>query len=627
MTIDEILVEAYEAAKESNVIIMKNGDKNRKDNYGLHDLYSETCKMFRSIRNHAVKGVFPEELFEYRSPNQTDEEAKYIKNNYKQVTLPIFLDYQNTITRPFGDGNWSIHYNEKDENQKYKKDRLSFKEYIESQIPIYGSLEFFIKSIVPSTKTIDANGFIAVRPKEIEYTQDLETNEFVVDSQILVKPTLFYFDSPSVIDYEEEQWYLFRSGEHSVVTDGADKQSETGTVFELYTKQGIYFIIQTGKKQNNEFIIEPFFDTTELPVVQLRGIPTIKDESILWQSPFLYATDILDLVAVNSNWLQASINKCVFPNVVMFGSPCEFRDTEGNICNGGRIINGDGKETTCKQCGGSGLKSRLSPLGTMLLQPTTKFKDGEEKTTQDPLRFISPEVHTLEFQMKKIESDEMKAKAILHIRNKNSSAKSVGDVTATEIFDDAKGMTAFVKPISDQTFNIYEFCLNQIGLQRYGSEFKKPTLVYPKSFDFKTPEDYLKDLTDGIKNNLHPALIQLIIMQYVSAYYSDSVSTTKMFTLISYADRLFGLGQDEVNMKLAKGTCAKWEDILHTSILYFISELEREDPKFLEKDLTTQIEMLVEKAKEAELEINPVSNMYNDLLPPNPIPEPVPPVN
>ena len=49
------------------------------------------------------------------------------------------------------------------------------------------------------------------------------------------------------------------------------------------------------------------------------------------KSPFIYSTDLLDLVLVNSNWLQASINKCVFLNVIMYGSPCNFKDTDGNL--------------------------------------------------------------------------------------------------------------------------------------------------------------------------------------------------------------------------------------------------------------------------------------------------------
>lgn len=615
MTEEEIFITALDSARKSNEKIMKFNHEKGDYDFGLHSLYKDTVKMMRDIRNHAVKGIFPRELYEHRSPNQSEKEAIYIEKNHKQITLPTFLEYVNTICRPFGDGNWNIKYSEK-EPDKFATAGTTFKEYVETEIPTYGSLEFFIKSIIPATKTIDANGFITVRPKSIEYVTD-ESGELVVDSVALYEPTMFYFDSTSVINYEDNEWYLFLSPEKSIVKN-YNKEVREGTVFELYTEEGIYKIKQYGLKSENLFTLELFFEVTELPVKQLLGIPTIKGEQILWNSPFLYAVDILDVVDINYNWKQASINSCVFPVKVMYGSPCEFRDSEGYACNDGHIINGEGIKRDCPSCSGIGLKSRVSAIGTLLLNPVTKFDTGEINSTQDPLRYISPEVHTLEFLAKQIESDEMKARAILHLRNKNSSSRTVGDVTATEIFDDSKSMTAFVKPISDQIFDIYDFCLEQIGIQRYGEEFEKPVLTYPKSFDFKTPEDYLKDLSEAINNNLNPAIVEMIILQYVNSYYSDSPTITKVFTLIANADRLFGIAMAEINLQLTKGTVSKWQSILHTSILIFITDAEREDNDFLNKPLQVQIDTVVTRAKKEESEISPVTTTIKDLLPPAP---------
>ena len=67
------------------------------------------------------------------------------------------------------------------------------------------------------------------------------------------------------------------------------------------------------------------------------------------------------------------------------------------ICGSDGKIFADGHEKTCPSCNGTGLKSRLSPLGTMLISPSTKFDAGEVGATQDPLRFVSPDVTTLEF--------------------------------------------------------------------------------------------------------------------------------------------------------------------------------------------------------------------------------------
>jgi hypothetical protein len=97
---------------------------------------------------------------------------------------------------------------------------------------------------------------------------------------------------------------------------------------------------------------------------------------------------------------------------------------------------------------------------------------------------------------------------------------------------------------------------------------------------------------------LPPAYIQKLLEQYIYQFYSDNEKTLSIFKLIIEADRLFGISSDEINMQLAKGTVEKWESVLHTSVLNFITKSIQDDPKFLEQDIKTQIEKLEAMAKE-----------------------------
>ncbi len=612
MTEQEIIDKSIVLSIEANKKLSK-----KVNDICLHDLYKHSVEMAENISYHAVKGVFPKKLFEHRSPNETKLESDYIEKNYKQLTLPVFIDYLSTIGRPLGDGNWGIDY--KKDASEYSASDLTFQNYVEYKLPIYGSLENFVKFILPSIKSIDANAFIAIRPKEIPYVQN-EFGEKLVDSNKLYEPTIHYFESKDVIDFEQSEYYLFLSKMKSDVEYGGKKQ-KVGNVYELYTDNAIYFIIQNGLKTDNSFNVEIFYqhDLKKCPVHQMMGIPQLVNDKILWQSPFLYSTDLLDLVTTNGNWEQAMINSCVFPVKVMFGSKCEFRDSYGNICQDGKLLH-EGKESTCSSCNGQGLKSRISPLGTLLINPTTKFEQGEEKATQDPLKYISPDVTTLEFIHKKVESDTLKARSILHLRNKNTNVvTNDGTVTATEILDDSKGMYAFIKPISDQIFTIYEFCLNTIGRQRYGDKFEAPELSYPKTFDFKSAEDYLNDISNATANNLPPSFIQAALMQYINAYYGDNQNTNRIFKLVISADRLFGLSQDDINMKLARGTVSKWEDILHSSSLNFINDSILSDEKFIEKPIEEQVLILQDIAKMKQLEIEGKPLDLNAALLPTPL--------
>lgn len=566
---------------------------------GIHPLYDISVEMMKSISYHAKKGMFPESLFTDSSPNSTPQEILYIKENYKQPTLTVFVDYIGTITRPWGDGNWSIVY--KEDASSFIKIGSTFQRYVEKELPKYKSLEDFMKFVLPSIKTIDSMGFVGVRPMAIDYVVN-ESGKEVIDSRELFKPTIFYYDSAKVIDYSENEYFMFLSREKSVTIDGKE-----GLIFELYMKGEIYFIRQIGNQRDYKFEAIEYFttpDSQEIAVHQLMGIPTIPDtdtESLLWQSPFLYATDNLDLVLINSNWLQASVKKCVYPHVVMLGNDCDFKSKEGQPCIEGSVKDLEGRKSVCPQCNGSGLKSRLSPLGVLLIKPSSRFSDGDSKSTgtsTPPLQFISPDVESLRFLKSKIAEDELRGRSILKLRNKNSAVITKDDVTATEVRDDEKSMTAFVKPISDQSFTLYEFFLRNIGIQRYAGAFQQPMLSSPKTFDFKSPEDYLKDISDAMTNNLPPSFQQTLLHQYIAAFYGDNTKTIAIFKLIMKADRLWGLTQDEINMKMAKQTISKWQDVLHSSAIYFINELLEKNPKFLDQEIKTQIEELQKLAKE-----------------------------
>lgn len=611
MTIEEILSQV-----EATIIAVskRTANSRHKKIEGVHPLYKDACDMAEHISYHAVKGEYPEKLFENRSPNQTEREADYIRKNYKQYTLPEFMDYINTITRPFGDGNWNIIY--RDEEKIFVDAEKTFQQYVEHELPIYGSLEEFIKSVLPTLKSIDANGYLGIRPKEINYVYD-ENGELVIDSQSLYEPTIYFYKSEDVIDYVDGEYYLFLSQEKSVVKTAGGLKKE-GAIYELYTENEVYFFRQIGLKSDNKFEAILYFthNAGKCPVIQTKGVPKLQDNSILWQSPFVFGVDLLDLVATNSNWLQFSVNKCVFPMTIMYGSPCEFKDENGTVCQDGYLGQfTEGGQKTCPSCSGTGLKGRLSPVGTLLIKPNSKTEDGEQQSSQPPLSYVSPEVSSLEFIEKKIDKDTVKARQILKLRNRNSVV-SGQPITATEIFDDSKGMTAFIKPIIDQIFQIYEFCLKTIGFQRYGDKFKGYELTYPKSYDFKSPEDYLNDLTNAINNSLPPAFIQTLLYQYISSYYGDNEDTSIIYKIVSRADRLFALKQDEINMKMSKGTVAKWEDILHSSVLTFVNDSITADPKFIDKDITEQVKIVQDMAKKVEQDNSVSTTLYNSLIQP-----------
>lgn len=560
------------------------------------EYYSITHQAER-IRVHAEPGIFPEELFLMRSPNMIQKEFDYIKGNFKQTSLPVFIDFINTLGRCFADDNWNLTYEKGDELQ----------EYLEKKIARLGSLEIFVKTLLPTLMTTDAMGVMAIDIPDFELLYDEDGNPIVdkegnnkVDEGKELKPQPYFYPSKNILAFKEEEYYLILMHEKTLV-DYNGKKCYEGLKFAFYDKDNIWHISQTGKYTDYTFTYELRINHNwdRVPVKRMGGIPKIICDRLVFVSPFIYVADLLDIVLLDSSNIFISKSKCVYPYRISVGDVCEFKDSTGNICIDGTIFNpSTSAHYVCPSCNGMGLKSRITPMGELLLKPKTREGAGDELTSDEAMKFVAPDVTTLEFLRKEIQENIQKSKQILHIYESNTEVHTEGNVTATGMAIDMKAMYAFIKPLSDQVFGMWEFLIDGIGFMRYGSNYKKPTLYYPTSFDFLTEQDYLFAIGEAKKAMLPPFIIETKIKQYLQSIYYSEEKTARVFRLISAADRLLVFNDDEIAFKLSKGLADKWESVLHDSALNFIDEMLLENTKFFEMEFGEQIDELIAKAKE-----------------------------
>jgi hypothetical protein len=436
----------------------------------------------------------------------------------------------------------------------------------------------------------------------------------VVDGQIRYsdetpQPIPVYYEVEDLRAFKDGEYYLFLTEEKSLVTVG-NRQERSGFIYEFYDDENIWKIIQKGAKKDNLFDVVLYFthNGEGIPVTQLKGVPHVDGGSIQWRSQFGFAVPVLDDALVNSNNLRSVMANCMFPYRVMVGNTCEHRlELDGQIkCCDGRGWFDDmehGTQVKCPSCGGSGLKDRVSPLGVMLLSPPREPFDqkGETGTSQPAMYYVSPSVDVPQFVRDEIEQFMLKARQILHLRESNTQVKGGENTTATGMVIDEKSLYAFIKPISDQIFEIYGFVLDWIGIQRYGAK-QDYTLIAPITFDFKTEYDYLMEISEAIKNGLPPFVVHTIVFKYLKTMFYNQLETASAFNLITAVDRLLTMDDGEVTIRLAQGLVAPYEVVLHDSAVTFLMTLTQENPRFFEQDLATQEAQLVELAKAKSLE-------------------------
>jgi hypothetical protein len=282
--------------------------------------YNYAAKMYDSILPHSRSDVYPEHLLSVRAPNQTDAQALYIKANYKATTLSVFEDFRSTISRAFADQNWSIRYSE-ELDERFGEE--TFQRYVNNEIEKFGSLEMFVKNMLPTLKLVDANGIIAIYPDDIEYLDEEEFEEPVMGNELL-RPMPTYYNCKNIVGQKFGEYYLVISDDHSYVKSGS-KMEETGIVLYLYDQNAIYKIEQTGKKSDMTFgepVLYFQHNLGYVPCIKLMGSPQLINDEIAFQSPFITAVPLLDQVVLDESYLQMSKATSAFPFMVALGEIC-----------------------------------------------------------------------------------------------------------------------------------------------------------------------------------------------------------------------------------------------------------------------------------------------------------------
>lgn len=581
--------------------------------------YNYAAKMYDSILPHTRPDIYPAHLLSVRAPNQTDAQAEYIRANYKPTTLSVFEDFKATISRAFADQNWSIRYSPELE-PIFGDD--TFQRYVNSEIAKFGSLEMFVKTMLPTLKLIDPNGIIAIEPQDVD-TYENEEGEEVISNE-LIRPMPEYYSCKSIVGQDFGEYYMVITDDKSEVKVGT-KSEKSGLVLEIYDTMNIWKVYQIGKRSDFTFSEPELYFAHNLgyvPAQKLQGMPQLINGEIAFQSPFITAVPLLDQVILDESYLQISKATSAFPFMVALGEICEFTDREGNKCQDGQIFDPiNGGYRTCSSCNGSGVKSRFSPTGMLLIKPKTALSEGDSALSGEYLKFVSPPMDTLNFLRVEIEQQMAKARRILHLPSSDESG-TIGEAsTATGSLNKLRALYAFIKPISDQLFNLYEFCLVTMGRMRYGEQFGGVNLVYPTSFDISTPSDYLAVISEGVKAGVPPSITFSNVYNYIKAIHYTDEETSAVYDLILNADELLLMNSADIALRVANGTIEKYQDVIHHSAPQLIMELIRNHiptegaQRFIDLPMAEQIAALNRLASDRiAVQLDPIQQAQQELL-------------
>ncbi len=565
--------------------------------------YAAAWHQRRELGVHIINGDFPDHLFEKRAPNQTEEELEWLRGNFKQTTLCIYLDLENTVARASHPRNWSIEFDEDTASKDVQ-------EYVTTGIKEWGSVHSFMQNAGLRIKLQDAMGIIAVLPSDVSVLQ-YEDGTQEQDMDAVMDPDIFYFKCEQLWGFEYDKWYLLRLNTNSWVD--SYKKQQTGVLCWMVDGENVWRIEQVGRPSDWKFDIRLEFrhGIGEAPCINLMGTPSVKEGRLIWESPYLAPKDLLDIALMNANYLEASMQTVTYPHTVMIGDPCDFVDTiHGAPCVGGWIdYTKDDIQyhVPCAACKNTGQKGRLSRLGKLVINRNPDSTSSDQVTAQNALAFVSPATDTLEFTSSHITRYESKARAIIHLPpTEASTGKTTEEAEAHD-----KARDAFVKTICDQQFLIHRCIISWMGKMRHGPDWDGFVLRPPTNYDLRTDADHLNEISQAKKNGLAPWRIELVENEYDAGKYGGDPVTLKMLAVISRADRIKNMTMQTVQAEAATGRVMPWEIRLNSDAVSLYQKL-LEDSKFAAKDEGEQVGALIEAAKLAVENATPV-NALNKL--------------
>lgn len=598
--IQELFVPVLKKIKDVGKNVKHIFDKNH-PLIDFYPIYKEAVEAAEDIKVHTEVGIFPDNLFKEKAPNQTDAELKYIKGNYKEITLEVVEDFFGVLNRIWNRNNWSINFAEDD--IIFRKNPA--KKYFEEDYPVYGSIQSYFQALATPGKIKDANSVMIFRPKTIP-TKKVEREGqtvLVVDDSVLIEPIAKIIPVKRVIIWKDSHVLILLEEKSMIEVGGKNKKK--GLIFEFYDEVSIWKLEQNGKKEDYTFEIFEIYNHNLgfVPAIKLKGKPIERGDEVLYQSPLTSAIKPLDLAILDNSGLQIAKATIAYPRRWEIKPECEFKDKDGQPCIKGFIWAG-GERKECPDCKGTGTKS----LSTLL----SVHEIAEPKPNEDAIKIPIPpfgrevvDVASMKFIRDEINTNLDKGREMLNKSKSTSSVKGGEPALSKQI--DREEQFSFILGISDEIFQILAFAFKATGGMRYGDKFEQPDISPPTHFEIRTLEEVTLELANAIEKNLPQIIVRKLILEYIDIRFGTQPKKIELDRIVLFADRLVTLSETQVTMKKAGGSVSTMEVILHTSAYNFIAEAIIEDPKFLEKDKPEQRQILVDKAKATELDIKAAS--------------------
>lgn len=533
--------------------------------------FSTAHKFISQLRErvsyHADYDIFPEKLIASAAPNESDAEFKYRKANYKQKTKPVWDKALSATYRIFNEQNYKIDWKEQD-----------YKDYFTYLYPVYGDYVQFYKDVVHKMKFADPNAVLAVKPQYIP--GEVKDNEFIPDQSKQVEPIAELFIADCVFEYIEGEYCLLKTQRKSEITV-AGKTKNEGLIFELYDRNNIYILTQTGDQKDWSFTVSLYYEHNwqSLPAWKLKGHLQYDAKETLYYSYFMGAIADLDEALFLNSTLFGATNRVAFPTRWFYEDTCSSCSGHGYTID---YTSGSDAKIPCQLCGATGKKMTWTwgkdiviPMPDNLTDPDTA------QLPTPPAGVIDPSVASLTFLNDKVKALLDSAFIPLNIE----TASKPNGQTATEVAIDRDEFFSFLIQISKEEFYLLTQSIDAQAFMRYGEGYEQNRIAIsaPTEFELRNSEERIIEIQTAKTAGMPQAYIDKLVIEDVSQRFDADTEIQRVIELGIYCDGLQGLSDGIITNMVNRGLIDRWKETLHYYKFNYLYSFVSADENYLQK--------------------------------------------
>jgi len=552
-------------------------------------IYRDSVHLAKKIEVHSTIETFPETLFTKKAPNENLEQWEYRKANYRPKTKSSWSKAVGSAARIWNEQNWSLIF---EEDSSMFKDELSSDTYFTEIYPEFKSIITYFKSVVHKRKFDDPNILVCNKPKELPE-----------DQTQLIQPITVLYRAEQVVHFDDKKAMILLD-EKSIVTTGPTKEKK-GLIFELYDDKNIYRIVQFGERKDFKFTIEIWFehDLELLPCTKLKGIPSQRQQEILYESFFNDAVASLDEALYDFSNLQLSKTAHAFPQRVEIAERCD--DCEGSgLVDTEEDSHYQGARITCKTCNGSGDSSKQSVLGV-----TKRFApdrlEANDKIIFPGLDYVEPGTDIYKFLNDQIKQNIFDAFMNMNLDVSDTARTGSKDMTATKSKIDREELFAFLEAVNDQEFGLLAWSIEIQGRMRYATAWKGFLLKKPTEFAIRNAAELTEEIIKSKEAMLPASILTNLNNQYAETRFATNDKEKKNVKLQGRMDALLYNSVVEINSMVGSGRIASWKSTMHYEWNQIISTLFEENDSFFELEFSEQKALIVTEAQARDVDNKP----------------------